>query len=301
MSENSILKAMLAQYESATTSSSDNTFDEKNYYTTYLKDGIDSRMSRIRILPVNGSPFQEVHVHSAKVDGKNRKFVCLQHLNDEPCPFCDTREKLLASGEKTDEDLAKEYRARKMYIVKVIDRENESDGPKFWRFPVNYKKEGIHDKIMAIVKMLGEDITDVENGRDLILNIVRIKNPRGGSYPSVNSIQAFGNGPLSTDAALSKGWSEDAKTWKDVYTVKNYDYLKIVVLGKTPIWDKKLEKYVAKEDTIETETEDTSAELDSQISFGANAPKTSNVETTNIIEDDDSSYEDDDENYDLPF
>lgn len=308
MSEkSSTLAAMLSQYETATSNSSENSFDLANYFTTYLPDGIDSAMKRIRILPTedNSSPFKEVHVHSAKVDGKNRKFTCIRHLNNEDCPFCEARAELLSTGEKSDEELAKSYKPRLMYVVKVIDREKESDGPKFWRFPINYKKEGILDKIMATAKLLGEDITNAETGRDLILNIVRVKNPRGGTYPTVNSVQAFDKTPLSQDAELAMSWAKDPKTWQDVYSVKGYDYLKIVVLGKVPMWDKKQEKFVPKDEleASKGEEEDSSNELDSQISMGAKAQKETKVKTEDVTENSYSAEvdEDEDDEDDLPF
>ena len=113
--ENSALAAMLSQYEKTTANSSENSFDLKNYFTTYLPDGVDSAMKKIRILPTTDgtSPFQEVEVHSHKVDGKNRKFTCIAHLNDEPCPFCEAREELLSTGEKDDEELANQQLQRR--------------------------------------------------------------------------------------------------------------------------------------------------------------------------------------------
>jgi hypothetical protein len=309
------LLAMLQQYEQATANSSESKFNADNYFTTHLPDGVDNAMRRVRILPMNdgSSPFQEVHFHSTKVDGKNRKFVCIQHLNDEDCPFCEIRSQLLSSGEKSDEELAKAFKPRLMYIVKVIDRENEDHGPKFWRFPINYKKDGILDKIMATIKAYGEDVTDAETGRDLILNVVRVKNPRGGSYPSVNAVQAFDKGPLSEDSELANKWLNDEKTWKDVYSVKPYDYLKLVATGKAPAWDKASEKWVDKDSLPERTEEDTSSDLDAQITMGGGATKTTETpvveETEPVLESSDFvntqvaetagvTEEDDD---DLPF
>lgn len=310
--KNSVLEAMLSQYEKATTFTNENSFDLKNYYTTFLPDGVDSKMSAIRILPVKGSPFQEVHVHSAKVDGKNRKFTCIQHLNDEACPFCEAREKLLATGDKANEELAKSYKARLMYVIKVIDREKEEEGPKFWRFPINYKKDGILDKIMSSIKMLnggkGEDITDVEVGRDLALSIVRVKNPRGGTYPTVNNVGTSDKKPLSSDAELAKSWLEDTKTWQDVYSVKDYDYLKLIVMGETPAWSRKLEKFVAKSSLTPEDEEDTTEDLESKVSMGANAQKSSDVKIEEEVNDDENTNSyvpasdiEDEEDDDLPF
>jgi len=259
---------MLAQYEAATALKRETTFDLKNYFSTYLPDGVNNKNMVVRILPINGSPFQEVHVHSIKVDGKNRKFSCPSHMKDENCPFCEIREQLIASGDKADEDLAKTYSARVMYIVKVIDRDNESDGPKFWRFPKNYKKEGILDKIMAIVQMLKVvDITDVETGRDLALNVVRVKNPRGGTYPTVNSINSLDTSPLSDDPKKIEEWVSDTKVWEDVYSVKGYDYLKIIVEGGVPAWNKKLEKFVDKS-TLAVDEYDLEGDLEDELAIG---------------------------------
>ena len=60
------------------------------------------------------------------------------------------------------------------YIVKVIDRDNEQDGVKFWRFKHNYKQEGVLDKILPIWKAKG-DVTDAEKGRDLIIELTKAK------------------------------------------------------------------------------------------------------------------------------
>jgi len=296
----SALEAMLSQYEKSVTSE-ESTFDLRNYFTTYLKDGVNNKMMKIRILPTDGSPFEEVHVHSMKVDGKNRKFICPKHTKDEPCAFCDARSLLLASGDKENENLAKTYRARLMYIVKVIDRENESEGPKFWRFPKNFKKEGILDKIMATVRMLQTDITDVETGRDLVLNVERVKNPRGGTYPTVNSIQALDPTPLSTDERQKAEWLGNTKKWDSVYSIKNYDYLEIVVKGGIPAWSKKLEKFVDKKSLDQENTnENTTSDLESELSIGKKTEeREESLETTNsyVAESDTSVSEDDD----LPF
>lgn len=302
MSENSSLEAMLAQYEAAATSGKQTTFDLANYFTTYLKDGVDNKMMKIRILPTKGrTPFEEVYVHSAKLEGKNRKFVCPSHTSGAPCAFCDAKELLLATGEKEDADLAKTYNARLMYIVKVIDREKESEGPKFWRFPKNFKKEGILDKIMATVKMLGNDITDPEKGRDLVLNVVRVKSPRGDSYPTVNSIQATDSTPLTTDEVLKAEWLADTKGWSSVYTVKGYDYLEIVVRGGTPVYDKKLEKFVDKDTQVVSE-EDVNSELDAEISIGANKTVAKVAEPQKTVKEAVATVEDTDvEDDDLPF
>ena len=294
------LSAMLAQYETATTQSKPKaTFDLKNYFTTYLPDGIDSAIKRVRILPVEEgtSPFIAVHVHSIQVDGKNRKFTCLAHENDEPCPFCEAREELLSTGKESDKELAKNYRPRLMYIAKVIDRENEEDGPKFWRFPSNYKKEGIFDKIMATVRMLEKDITDSKTGYDLALNVERVKSPRGGTYPSVTSIGTKKESPLSDNAEQVKSWSEDGKVWTDVYSMKPYEYLAIIVKGGIPMYDKVKEKYVDKNALESGDSGNVSDELESELKIGGNTINEEELKQTYVAEVDKVETSSDD----LPF
>ena len=154
----SIFDEMMKQYESSHNgkrdSGSQKTYDLKNYFNTILPKGVDSQTKRIRILPPSGeikTPFDTMWGHVKNINGEYKTFPCLKHENDEDCPFCQAREALLATGKEEDKELAKQYSARQFYIVKVIDRDNEADGVKFWRFKHNYKKQGVMDKIMAAI------------------------------------------------------------------------------------------------------------------------------------------------------
>ena len=54
-----------------------------------------------------------------------------QVKNDgERSPLTEVYEELMSTGKESDKDLARQYRPRKFYIVKVIDRDNEDHGPK---------------------------------------------------------------------------------------------------------------------------------------------------------------------------
>ena len=56
--------------------------------------------------------------------------------------------------------------------------------------------------------------------------------------------------PLSNDYEQAKSWIDDDKKWDDVYTVKPYDYMAIIVQGGKPVFDKTQNKYV---DELETD------------------------------------------------
>jgi hypothetical protein len=295
MSNNSTLAAMLKQYENSSnsfTKTETKVYDLKNYFTTYLKDKEKSATKRIRILPTadGSSPFVEVHGHKMQVDGEYKTFICLKHEKGEDCPFCEAREALYASKKETDKELSKKYSAKKMYVVKLIDRDNEADGPKFWRFNHDYRKTGTLDKIYGVLQAVNKDITDPVTGRDLLVMLAKDTNNR----PVVQSISHVDPTPLSDDATQSSEWLSDTKTWSDVYAFKNYDYLEIIVKGGTPTWDKDAKKFVDKAAIVDSSESDN---LDEELSLGVQNVK-SNVTTSSASS---APFVADNADDDLPF
>ena len=71
--------------------------------------------------------------------------------------------------------------------------------------------------------------------------------------------------PLSEDAAQSAEWLADARTWEDVYSVRTYDYLEIIVKGGDPVWDKEGKRFVDKATLAATEEANN---LDSELTLG---------------------------------
>ena len=256
------LDAMLKQYEANSASNSKTTtaktYDLKNYFTTFIKEGVKTATKKIRILPTSdgSSPLVEMHGHKIEVEGEFKTFACLKAEKDTACPFCEARAALLATGKESDKELAKKYGSRKMYIVKVIDRNAEEEGVKFWRFNHDYRKEGIFDKLIGVRNAVG-DFTDAITGRDL--NITINRNDKGTL--TVSSIVQSDASKLSEDAELSKKWLSDSRSWEDVYSVRTYDYLEIIVKGGTPRWDKEAKKFVDKASLKSADTEDLATEL----------------------------------------
>lgn len=251
------LDAVLAQYEKNTQRSSNsgsNTMSQedrlKRYFTTYLPKGTKSGQKVIRILPTpdGSSPFKEVWYHEVQIDGKWTKLYDPGKNDGERSPLTEVYEELMSTGKEADKELARQYRPRKFYIVKVIDRENEDHGPKFWRFKDNYKQEGILDKIIPIWKQKG-DVTDANEGRDLIVDLSKSKTPSGIEYTVVKTIMYDDPAPIHANKDLMKEWVEDELTWKDVYSQKPVEYLEAIARGETPVWDTELKKYVYGDDT----------------------------------------------------
>ncbi len=217
----------------------------KKYFTTVLPKGSTDQERKIRILPTKdgSSPFIEVKFHEVQVDGK---WVKLYDPAQEgkTSPLNDVYESLMATGVEADKKIALNYRSRKFYIVKIIDRDHEQDGPKFWRFKHNSKGEGILDKIFPIFKNRG-DITDITKGRDLTLTLNLTKSGTGKEHTQISSILPEDPSPLSADEDQAKKWLEDTLVWSDVYSKKPLEYLEMVANGETPKWDMNTKKWVS--------------------------------------------------------
>lgn len=243
-------ESVQAQYEKNKQAASGNKFASqeermRKYFTTVLPKGSPDVERRIRILPTKdgASPFVEVYFHEVQVDGK---WVKLYDPKQEGkrSPLNEVKESLEATGLESDKELAKSYRSRKFYIVKVIDRDHEQDGPKFWRFKHNSKQEGILDKIFPIFKNRG-DITDVTKGRDLTLTLTLTKSGTGKEYTQISSILPEDPSPLSENEEQAQKWLNDTLVWSDVYSKKPEEYLEMVANGETPKWDQDSKKWIS--------------------------------------------------------
>lgn len=256
MSSNSILSQYEALANSANSSRKPKISNEermKKYFTTHIADGVQSAQKVIRILPVKEGEyvFKEIKGHSIQVDGKWQKFICPEFANNEPCPFCEARKALFEKGDENSINIAKQYRQKDMFVLKIIERGAESDGPKFWRFNRDFTNQGVFDKIADVIRNLdGEDITDIEKGFDLKVNIVRDQNGR----PAVSSIiNVRHESPLTDDPSLTESLLANEETWRDVYKVYPYDYLQLIVKGETPVYDKETKGYISKTELEERE------------------------------------------------
>jgi hypothetical protein len=238
------LDAVLAQYEKAKQGSSSSTskFTQeermKKYFAAILTDKETQGQKRLRILPTKdgSSPFKEVYFHEIQVDGKFQKFYDPGKNDNERSPLNEVYEELRSTGKEADKKLSSNYLSRKFYIVKVIDRDNEEDGVKFWRFKSNYKNEGIYDKIIPIYRNKG-DIADPETGRDLILELTKAKTPKGAYYTVIQTVMYDDAAPVHEDKEIAESWINDELTWEDVYSKKPVEYLEAIARGETPKWN----------------------------------------------------------------
>jgi len=249
----STLDSVLAQYEKNKKKTTNTTYtkvsDEerlKKYFNAVLPKGVETLEKRIRILPTKdgSTPFVEANFHDIYVDGKSVKLYDPEQ-DGERSPLNETKEILEMSTDPKDVEVAKDYRSKKFYIVKLIDRDKENDGPKFWRFKHNGKGEGTLDKIIPIWRNKG-DITDPIEGRDLILTLSLMKSNKGNEYTVVSAVIPEDKGPLHSDPEIAKQWMEDPMTWLDAFPKKSVEYLEIIASGDVPKWNNDLKKWVPK-------------------------------------------------------
>jgi len=294
----SALDKILAQYkkdrEEAVTTS--NSYSPNNYFSPRLGNNQTSGSVTIRILPeLDGqdSAFDSYYGHYLSTNtGKpkdSRLFACLEHEEKEECPACEARKMLYASGTDDDKEAAKKLFPKKHYVIRVIDRDNEDHGVKFWRFAFDKRGIGYMDRFNDFFGAIGLDPVDPDNGYDIKLTLN--KNEKGDTV--VTNFIAKPPSPLSTDSDKAKKWLSDTRTWRDVFSVKPKDYIELLIMGKQPVWSKEKECYVAKEvegsddDSSTSEAEEAKNELEMSLKKG---DAKSELVTSEPIEDDDLPF-----------
>jgi glutaredoxin len=141
---------------------------------------------------------------------------------------------------------ARKWQAKKFYIVRGIDKGQEKDGVKFWRFKHNYKNQGTLDRLLPVLEdyMTNQqaDFTDPQTGTDLNI-IMTDAEFNGHVYKQISAITTKGKSPLHGDPTIMRAWLDDDISWRDVFKPKKvpnitpYEYLQMCVAGTTPYWE----------------------------------------------------------------
>ena len=185
-----------------------------------------------------------------------------------PCPLCARNKRLIATQDQSLKGIKKEnmndaqlkikakndeiykeaikWEAKKFYIVRGIDKGQEKDGVKFWRFKHNYKNQGTLDKLLPIMQEYMEvqqaDFSNPQNGTDLSI-IMTDSEFNGHVYKTISAITYRGKSPLHGDPVVVRQWLEDDITWRDVFLPKRapnttpYEFLEMIVRDENPYWD----------------------------------------------------------------
>lgn len=287
-------------------------FNEKNYLNVRLNKGETKREMRVRILPVsadNPNIFFIVNTHSLKVNKKIsesgfKSFMCLndEHVNSDGrgCPLCEKSKQLFKEANAATNDAEKsalvksalQYKAKETFIVRVIEREHEDEGVKFWRFNAHSDGQGIYDKLMGLydvrnkesLKDTGEpyNIFDLVNGKDIVITLK--PDMKGNKIRTAIEITDAGREtPLSKDEKEVEMWVNDPKTWSDMYSSKSADYLQLIADGEIPFYDKDAKKWVAEKEAQTTDnSEQTEAEARKELDV--------DVDESNAQNDDDLPF-----------
>ena len=316
------VKALREQYENSKKPKNDYqnskkvSFDPKNYLNLKLNENEREKTVKVRFLPISATDstyFFPIITHSLKVSKEIassgfKSFVCLNDEktgSNEECPICrksselfEKSEQLLKEGNKVlSKSLFKDACSLKKkitYITRVIDRDHEEEGVKFWRFNENSRGEGIYDVLNDLDKTRAQEaleegekgysIFDLYNGKDIIINVKKAQIPDGfGNMKDITSYNITDGGnrkPLSKDVEKANSWLNDKKTWKDVYSLKTADYLELVVEGKVPVFNRELGKFVDKEESDKKEEE--AKKIASEILMDKNDGKSSVEPTKNV-------------------
>ena len=282
-------------------------FNEKNYLNDRLAKGETKKEMKVRILPVSADDsniFFIINTHSLKVDKEISKsgfksFIC---LNDEhvdgggDCPLCKKSKELFAEANKCQNEAEKkalvksalQYRSKKTFIVRVIERGHEDEGVKFWRFNAHSDGAGIYDKLMHLydvrnnesIEATGEpyNIFDLVNGKDIVLTLTLETSSNGKTKTSINITDAGFATPLSKNEKEIDDWVNDPKVWSDMYASKTAEYLQIIADGEIPVFNKNKNQWEAK---TETKSVDTDAEKEAAKEL---------VDTTEEVKEDDLPF-----------
>lgn len=308
-----------------------NDFDAKNYLDTKLADGQNERVITVRILPVSnedGNFRIAVKTHNLKVNRRIaqsgfKSFLCLddpQVPNYNPsirCPICEKSKYYFEEAKKcreTDKEKSKKLfmkacslKNKVTYIVRVIERGKESEGVKFWRFNENTQGKGIYDSLIALYKQRKNDmaeegienynIFDLDNGRDIVLNLTRTERSDGQEGVAIQITDKSINKPLTNDIELGNAWINDVKKWYNAYTVKSPEYLSIIADDMIPYFDRAQEKFVPKTEQDFLDAEKRKNEANAAVEAASEILKERTMEQQSIPQVTPS----DDNDIDLPF
>lgn len=258
----------------------ENVFDEKNYLNVRLADNEDSKDLKIRLLPIDSesqTPFKRIYVHQMKVSkdvsaNPWKSYICIEKTEGidkekygHKCPFCELNREAYKNFTEAKDEITKERwkkisldnLPKEATITRCIERGAEDDGPKFWKFNNRKDKTDPKGQIMELYKTrlqesreegdTEENILDLRTGKDLKVTISQAAdNKSGATRTSVKVVDYGKNKPISVDEAQIAAWVNDPKKWSDVFTIKPYDYLKIILEGDVPYYDKTLNKWVSR-------------------------------------------------------
>lgn len=167
----------------------------------------------VRVLPPIDSDdvfFHETARH--RINGE--WFYCLKYDIDsetgrgKSCPICEARTRLFRSGDADLIKIAKELKARKQYLMNIVNRKGDD------ATLVNVYAGGVKIWNKMVTTMLDDeiDITDVEEGYDFLIKKEEGPKTEFGQFPSYDNSKA---------RRKASPLDEDTKTVKTILENRN--------------------------------------------------------------------------------
>ena len=239
------------------------------------------------------------------------------------CPFCELNRSAYKKSTETNDPVDKKRWKSisianiptEVCVIRCIERGHEEDGPKFWKFAVRKdatdpknvikrlyntrKEESINDALeeygVSNVSELPADFTpdnilDLYTGKDLTVSIQAVFDSQGvrTNKTSISIIDSGKQKPLARTEEEIDRIVNDEKVWSDVFVSKTYDYLKIIMEGKIPFFDKNNKCWIEQPEKNETKQEETQNQQEVQ------AAKEEIIKSSQV-------YDEDEDETDLPF
>ena len=177
----------------------------------------DTGLNNIRILPEVGK-MEFFFVENGRHYMDNKSYDCpnLNSGGQERCPLCEVNQMLYEAGEKEE---AKKWRASKSYLMNIIVRGKESEGPKV------YSAGQI--VFGQIANLIGDpdvgDVSDIEEGFDL-----KLERTGEGLETRYTTREARNPSALGTPEEVEK-WLKEARDLQAFIDERIQDYDELAV------------------------------------------------------------------------
>jgi hypothetical protein len=180
---------------------------------------------QIRLVPYKfnkDNPFIELFFH---YNINNKSYLSPSSFG-RPDPIVEFAEKLKRMGDKEDWKAAKKMEPKLRTFVPVLVRGEEGEGIRFWGFG-----KTVYQEILGYIADPDYgDITDPEDGRDIVVEIVSAEDS-GTSYPVTTIRVKPKETPLAETQDKITKFLNDQQNITDIYQELTYAELKSVLEG----------------------------------------------------------------------
>ena len=175
--------------------------------------------TQVRIVPYKhnkDNPFIELFFHY----DLGRKSYLSPMSFGRPDPIEEFSQKLKASGNKEDYQLARKIESKMRTFAPVVIRGEENQGVKFWGFG-----KTVYQELLSIIADPDYgDISDTVNGRDVVVEF-KTAEETGASFPKTSIRVKPNQTPITEDKKVLTTLLEDQKDIREVYNELSYDEL----------------------------------------------------------------------------